>query len=82
MSRSSPGMRLLYQLAVSAVMLLAAAPLFGPLIRDMTPALAGIFAFQVIVENAADPAMHTTMRDIEIIVGPFSEAFIIGRVMC
>ena len=48
LSRSSPEMQLLYQLAVSAVILLAAAPLFGPLIRDMTPALAGIFAFQVI----------------------------------
>ena len=48
LSRSSPEMQLLYQLAVSAVILLAAAPLFGPLIREMTPALAGIFAFQVI----------------------------------
>lgn len=48
LSRSSPEMQLLYQLTVSAVILLAAAPLFGPLIRDMTPALAGIFAFQVI----------------------------------
>ncbi len=47
-SRSSAEMQLLYQLAVSAVVLLAVAPLFGPVIRDMTPALAGIFAFQVI----------------------------------
>ena len=48
LSKSSTEMQLLYQLAVSAVILLAAAPLFGPLIREMTPALAGIFAFQVI----------------------------------
>jgi drug/metabolite transporter (DMT)-like permease len=48
LSKSSAEMLLLYQLAVSAVILLAAAPLFGPLIREMTPALAGIFAFQVL----------------------------------
>ena len=47
-SRASSEMQILYQLAVSAVVLLAAAPLFGPLIREMTPALAGIFAFQVL----------------------------------
>jgi drug/metabolite transporter (DMT)-like permease len=48
LSRSSPEMLLLYQLAVSAPILLVVAPGFGPLIREMTPALAGIFAFQVI----------------------------------
>jgi drug/metabolite transporter (DMT)-like permease len=48
LSKSSPEMLLLYQLAVSSVILLAAAPLFGPLIREMTPALASIFAFQVL----------------------------------
>jgi drug/metabolite transporter (DMT)-like permease len=48
LSRCSAEMLLLYQLAVSSVILLAAAPLFGPLIREMTPALAGIFAFQVL----------------------------------
>jgi drug/metabolite transporter (DMT)-like permease len=48
LSRSSPEMLLLYQLAVSAPILLVVAPLFGPVIREMTPALAGIFAFQVI----------------------------------
>ena len=48
LSRSSPEMLLLYQLAVSAVILLAVAPGFGPVIREMTLALAGIFAFQVI----------------------------------
>ena len=48
LSKASPEMLLLYQLAVSSVILLAAAPLFGPLIREMTPALAAIFAFQVL----------------------------------
>lgn len=48
LSKCSPEMLLLYQLSVSSVILLAAAPLFGPLIREMTPALAGIFAFQVL----------------------------------
>lgn len=47
-SRASSEMQILYQLAVSAIVLLAVAPLFGPLVREMTPALAGIFAFQVI----------------------------------
>ncbi len=48
LARSSAEMQLLYQLGVSAPILIVAAPLFGPVIRDMTPALAGIFAFQVI----------------------------------
>jgi drug/metabolite transporter (DMT)-like permease len=47
-SRAGSEMQILYQLAVSAVVLLAVAPLFGPVLREMTPALAGIFAFQVI----------------------------------
>jgi drug/metabolite transporter (DMT)-like permease len=47
-SRASSEMQILYQLAVSAVVLLAVAPLFGPAIREMTPALTGIFAFQVL----------------------------------
>jgi drug/metabolite transporter (DMT)-like permease len=47
-SRASSEMQILYQLSVSAVLLLAVSPLFGPLLREMTPALAGIFAFQVI----------------------------------
>ena len=45
----SPEMNLLYQLAVSAVVLLAIAPWFGDTVRDVTPAVWGIFAFQVIV---------------------------------
>ena len=47
-SRASSEMQILYQLAVSAVLLLAVAPLFGPVLREMTLSLAGIFAFQVL----------------------------------
>jgi len=39
---------MLYQLGVSAVLLLAAAPLFGDTVRELTPDILGIFAFQVI----------------------------------
>lgn len=49
LSRSSPEMLLLYQLVMSAVILLALAPLFGDLIRDLTPLIIGIFTFQVLV---------------------------------
>ena len=42
-------MNLLYQLAVSAVVLLIIAPIFGETIREPTPMILGIFAFQVIV---------------------------------
>jgi drug/metabolite transporter (DMT)-like permease len=48
LSESTPEMNLLYQLAVSAVVLLLAAPLFGELIREVTPAIIAIFSFQVI----------------------------------
>jgi drug/metabolite transporter (DMT)-like permease len=48
LQHSDPEMQLVYQLAVSSVVLLAAAPLFGETIREMTPAIAGIFAFQVV----------------------------------
>lgn len=48
LQRSEPEMQLVYQLAVSAVVLLAAAPLFGDLVRQVTPAIVGIFAFQVV----------------------------------
>jgi drug/metabolite transporter (DMT)-like permease len=41
-------MQLLYQLAVSAPVMLVLAPAFGPVFREMTPFLWGIFAFQVI----------------------------------
>jgi drug/metabolite transporter (DMT)-like permease len=39
---------MLYQLGVSAILLLAAAPLFGETIRTLTPTILAIFAFQVI----------------------------------
>ena len=39
---------MLFQLGVSAVLLLAAAPVFGATIRDMTMTIVWIFAFQVI----------------------------------
>lgn len=41
-------MNLLYQLAVSACLLLAVAPFFGDLVREPSAAILGIFAFQVI----------------------------------
>ena len=46
---ATPVMQLLYQLAVSSVILMPAAPLFGGLVRDFTPMIGGIFAFQVLV---------------------------------
>lgn len=49
LSNALPEMQLVYQLAVSAVLLTAVAPLFGDLIRDLTPAIAGIFVFQSFV---------------------------------
>lgn len=47
LSRCEPEMQLLYQLAVSAVILIAVTPLFGPWLRGMTPPLWGAFALQV-----------------------------------
>ncbi|MEO1292846.1 MAG: DMT family transporter [Pseudomonadota bacterium] len=49
LSRASPEMQLLYQLAVSTPLLLGAALFFGPLVRDFTPEIGAIFAFQVLV---------------------------------
>ncbi|MEZ5595357.1 MAG: DMT family transporter [Pseudomonadales bacterium] len=52
--RASPLVRvsseqvMLYQLGVSALLLLPAAPLFGEMVRNVTPGLIGIFAFQVV----------------------------------
>ncbi len=46
---AAPEKVLIYQLGVSAVILLAAAPLFGPLLRDVTPLVVGALAYQVIV---------------------------------
>ncbi len=44
---------LMYQLAVSAALALALAPLFGPLIRDFTPLVAIAFAYQAVLVVAA-----------------------------
>jgi drug/metabolite transporter (DMT)-like permease len=44
-----PEMQLLYQLAVSSVVLICASPLFGDPIRHLTPTIGAIFAFQVLV---------------------------------
>ncbi|MEL6477415.1 MAG: DMT family transporter [Pseudomonadota bacterium] len=44
-----PEMQLLYQLGVSAVVLTALAAASGPVLREMTPGLGAIFAFQVLV---------------------------------
>jgi drug/metabolite transporter (DMT)-like permease len=49
LSRASPEMQLLYQLAVSAVILTGAALVFGPLLGQMTPGLWAMFGFQVVV---------------------------------
>jgi drug/metabolite transporter (DMT)-like permease len=49
LARADPEMQLIYQLAVSAVVLLALAPLLGDTVREVTPAILGIFAFQVVV---------------------------------
>ncbi len=42
-------MQLFWQVSVSAVLLLAVAPLFGPFVRDFVPLHAWAFAFQVVV---------------------------------
>ncbi|MCG6856626.1 MAG: DMT family transporter [Salaquimonas sp.] len=47
-SRLAPDVQLVYQLFVSAPILLLIAPAFGPAIRDMSPALWAVFAFQAI----------------------------------
>lgn len=49
LSKSTPEMQLLYQLAVSAPILLLISPLFGDLIREVTPTIIGLFSFQVLV---------------------------------
>lgn len=49
LSQSSPEMQLLYQLAVSAIVLTALAPFFGDMIRDITTEIILIFVFQVVV---------------------------------
>lgn len=49
LSRSSPEMQLVYQLAVSSVILVPVAALTGPMLREFTPAIGAMFAFQVLV---------------------------------
>ncbi len=49
LSRSCPEQQLLYQLAVSAVVLLALAPLSGDLIRDMNATIIVLFTVQVVL---------------------------------
>ncbi|MEM8790615.1 MAG: DMT family transporter [Pseudomonadota bacterium] len=49
LNRACPEMQLLYQLGVSAVLLIAIAPAFGEMIREVTPTILGVFAFQVLV---------------------------------
>jgi drug/metabolite transporter (DMT)-like permease len=49
LSRSSPEMQLLYQLAVSSVVLIALAPMFGDLVREPTLRIWAIFAVQVLL---------------------------------
>jgi len=49
LSKSVPVMQLLYQVSVSGVVLLTLAPLFGDLLREPTPAIWSMFAFQVVV---------------------------------
>lgn len=44
-----PEVQLFYQVAISAVVLLAVAPLFGPLIRDPQPIHYAALAFQIVV---------------------------------
>ena len=49
LQNSVPEMQLLYQLAVSAPLILGAAWFFGPFIRDLQPFHLAIFSFQVVV---------------------------------
>lgn len=49
LQQTSPEMNLLYQLAVSALIILPLAPFFGDLIREPTGAIIAVFSFQVIV---------------------------------
>jgi drug/metabolite transporter (DMT)-like permease len=49
LGKCSPEMMLLYQLAISAIILVAIAPFFGDLVRELTPTIVAIFSFQVVV---------------------------------
>jgi drug/metabolite transporter (DMT)-like permease len=48
LKKSTPVMQLLYQITVSSVILLPVSLLFGDLVRELTPDIVAIFAFQVI----------------------------------
>ena len=48
LEKCSPELNLIFQLAVSAIVLLAIAPLFGPVIRNPDTVILLVFAFQVI----------------------------------
>lgn len=48
LAKSTPEMQLLYQITVSAPVLLAASVFHAPAFREMTPLLWGLFAFQVL----------------------------------
>jgi len=49
MSRQTPQMQMFWQVTVSAPLLLAASPLFGPLVRDVTVQTVWLMAFQIVV---------------------------------
>jgi len=49
LSESTPEMQLLYQLAISGVLLTAMSPLLGDMIREIDATIVLIFAFQVVV---------------------------------
>lgn len=49
LARSSPEMQLLYQLGVSAIVMLGVAPLFGELVRDLTPQVITLLTLQVLL---------------------------------
>lgn len=49
LSNATPEMQLLYQLVVSAVVLVPLSLFFGDWVRDMTPFLTGVFIFQVLM---------------------------------
>lgn len=48
-SRQTAEMQMLWQVSVSAPLLLALSPLFGPLVRDVTLTTAGLMLFQIVV---------------------------------
>lgn len=49
LNRSTPEMQLIYQLIVSAIILIPLSAFLGDMVRDVTPMILGIFAFQVVI---------------------------------